>query len=277
LAGEPAGWRRLRAGRLVLVVDPDFEAAAREAGLLAPDALARVFASPTGAEGRAPTAILPLPGMQARLLLRRLHHGGLLGPLLGASFLGLSRVLAELRVTQALREAEAPVPRPALALGRRRIGPVFECALGTVLEEGAQDALAFLESAPEPARVQRAARAAGEAVRRLHDAGGHHADLHVKNLLIRESGESVECRVVDLDRARLEVALTPAERIAQLARLWRSLVKRGVLEQVGPRGCARFIGAYCGEDRALRRALWRHLPRERRRTALHTWRYRAVG
>jgi hypothetical protein len=277
LPGEPAGWRRLRAGRLVLVVDPDFEAAAREAGLLAPDALARVFASPAGAQGRAPTAILPLPGMRTHLLLRRLRHGGLLGPLLGASFLGLSRVLAELRVTVALREAEAPVPRPALALGRRRLGPLFECALGTVLEEGAQDALAFLESAPEPARVLRAARAAGEAVRRLHDAGGHHADLHVKNLLIREHDESVECRVVDLDRARLEVALTPAERIAQLARLWRSLVKRGVLERVGPRGCARFVGAYCRDDRALRRALWRHLPRERRRTALHTWRYRAAG
>jgi hypothetical protein len=273
----PPGWRRLRTGHALLVVDPDFEAAARQAGLLAPDALQSAFAAPAGATGRAPTAIVSLPGRKERLLLRRLRHGGLLGPLLGASFLGLARALAELRVTAALREAGAPVPRPVLALGRRRVGPLFECAVATVLEEGALDALAFLESAPEPARVLRAARAAGEAVRRLHDAGGRHADLHVKNLLIREQGELVECRVVDLDRARLEVGLTPAERIAQLARLWRSLLKRGVLARVGARGCARFLGAYCGDDRALRRALWRHQPRERRRTALHTWRYRRAG
>jgi hypothetical protein len=273
----PPGWRRLRAGRALVVVDPDFEAPARQAGLLAPDALRSAFAAPSGAAGRAPTAIVTLPGREERLLLRRLRHGGLLGPLLGGSFLGTGRARAELRVTAALREAGAPVPRPVLALGRRRLGPLFECAVATVLEEGARDALAFLESAPEPARVLRAARAAGEAVRRLHDAGGRHADLHVKNLLIREQGERVECRVVDLDRARLEVGLTPAVRTAQLARLWRSLLKRGVLGRVGARGCARFLAAYCGEDRALRRALSRHLPRERQRTALHVWRYRAPG
>jgi hypothetical protein len=60
----------------------------------------------------------------------------------------------------------------------------------------------------------------------------------------------------------------------ELMRLYRSLVKRGLLEQVGPRGCARFFAAYVDRDRALRRALLAHLPRERRRVALHALGYR---
>jgi hypothetical protein len=62
--------------------------------------------------------------------------------------------------------------------------------------------------------------------------------------------------------------------MSQLMRLFRSLRKRGVLGTVGARGCARFFGAYCGDDRLLRRALFAHVDRELRRVALHAWRYR---
>ena len=56
-------------------------------------------------------------------------------------------------------------------------------------------------------------------------------------------------------------------------RLYRSLRKRGLQGAVGRRGCAAFLGAYAGGDRALRRALLVHLPRERLRVALHALRY----
>jgi hypothetical protein len=57
--------------------------------------------------------------------------------------------------------------------------------------------------------------------------------------------------------------------MAELMRLHRSLVKRGLLARVGMRGCARFFAAYTAGDRELRRALLRQLPRERVRLALH--------
>jgi tRNA A-37 threonylcarbamoyl transferase component Bud32 len=114
----------------------------------------------------------------------------------------------------------------------------------------------------------------GRAVRRFHDEGGRHSDLHVKNLLIRERGDTTECIVIDLDKARITPGLTPGERMAQIMRLFRSLLKRGVLEPVGSRGCARFFGAYCGKDRLLRRALWRRVDRELRKVAIHKLGYR---
>jgi hypothetical protein len=60
----------------------------------------------------------------------------------------------------------------------------------------------------------------------------------------------------------------------QLMRLHRSLVKHGLLAQLGERGCARFFASYTGKDRSLRSALLRQLPRERARLALHTLGYR---
>jgi 3-deoxy-D-manno-octulosonic acid kinase len=207
-------------------------------------------------------------------MVRRLHHGGWLAPLLDGWFLGLGRPLRELAVTAELRAAGAPVPRPAFAWGVRRAGPFTRAAVATWRERDAADALAFLTAAPDRARLLPACEALGRAVRRFHDAGGRHGDLHVKNLLLRERDGRFEGIVIDLDEARVTPGLTPGERMAQLMRLFRSLRKRGVLERVGPRGCARFFRAYCGDDRALRRALWARVDRELRKIALHAWRYR---
>jgi 3-deoxy-D-manno-octulosonic acid kinase len=271
----PRGFQHLQRGPVELVVAADLEAAALERGLLEADALERAFAAPAG-HGRAPTALLALAPGGPRLHLRRLVHGGLLGPLFGDRFFGLERPVSELAVTQRLREAGVPVPRPALVLARRVLGPLRACAVGTVFEEETVDAAELLAAGPEPARVLRAAAAAGRSVRRLHDAGGRHADLHVKNLLLRERGDATECVVVDLDKARIASDLTPAERMTELMRLFRSLVKRGLLERVGSRGCARFLSAYCGDDRRLRAALRRRLAAELRKVEVHRVGYRAT-
>jgi tRNA A-37 threonylcarbamoyl transferase component Bud32 len=272
----PRGFKRLERGRIELVVDAELEERVRALGLLEDDALGRAFAAPSG-HGRAPTALLELGPGAPRLHLRRLIHGGLLGPLLGSAFLGSGRSLSELRVTRRLHDAGAPVPRPALALSRRLAGPLRTCVVGTCFEENAIDAAELLASAPDAERVLRAAEAAGLAVRRFHDAGGRHADLHVKNLLLREAPGATSCVVVDLDKARIASDATPGERMGELMRLFRSLVKRGLLDRVGARGCARFFSTYCGEDRRLRVALRRRLPAELRKVAVHRVGYRAAG
>jgi len=260
-------------GRVLLVVDPALEEAARLLSLHSADGVDRHFARGSGGTGRADTALVEVPGSTEALVLRRLLHGGVLGPMLGRLFLGTSRPLRELRVTGELRRAGAPVPRPALALGRRVAGPFWNLVVGTYREPGAVDALAFLESEPDRPRLLRAAEAVGNAVRRFHDEGGQHADLHVKNLLIRETGDTAECIIIDLDKARITPGITPGERMAQIMRLFRSLLKRDLLERVGSRGCSRFFTAYCGADRRLRRALWRRVDRELRKVALHRLRY----
>jgi len=258
--------------------------AVRAAGLLEPPRLAALLAGDgvppgggapetgaTGAEGRSRTAVVSLPG-GPRLLLRPLRHGGVLAPLTRDLYLGLGRPRRELAVSERLRAAGAAVPAPALALGLRGPGPCWRLVLGTELEEGAEDAVAFLARRPARARLLAAAGAAGRAVRRFHDAGGAHPDLHVKNLLVREGpGGAPPCEVlvIDLDRARIEAVRPARARMAELMRLLRSLVKRDLLTQVGVRGCVRFFSAYVGGDRALRRALLAHRAREERRIARH--------
>lgn len=274
--GTPAGFLRLDApGGVVLVVEPEFAAAARALGLHEAGGLERALAAgAAGApEGRGPVAILPF-GPAERLCLRRLRRGGLLAAFRPEGLSGLARPLAELEVTARLRAAGAPVPRPVLVAGARRTDGGWDAAVGTRFEPEAQDALDFLLSAPDPARVRRGAFAAGRAVRRFHDAGGRHADLHVKNLLLRETEQGMEVLVIDLDRTRIEREVAPRARFTEIMRLWRSLVKRRVAPRVGPRGCARFLAGYTDGDRDLRRALLASLGRERLRLAIHGLHYR---
>jgi Ser/Thr protein kinase RdoA (MazF antagonist) len=145
--------------------------------------------------------------------------------------------------------------------------------VGSVHEEDTQDGVAFLTDRPGHALILRAAAAAGEAVRRFHAAGGCHADLHVGNLLLREGHAGTSALLIDLDRARVVGEVGARERMAELMRLYRSLVKRGLQDVVGSRACARFLAAYTAGDRELRRKLLSHLPRERLRLALHALHY----
>jgi Lipopolysaccharide kinase (Kdo/WaaP) family len=270
---EPTGFRITREPGRVTAADEGLYPALAAAGLLDPSRLVRRLAEAEGGPGgRGPTVVVRLDP-DVRVLVRPLRRGGWLGPWLGASLLGPERPLAELTATAALRGAGAPVPRAAFAIAWRRRGPVWSGALGTLFEEDAQDALAFLASRPCPERLRLALRSAGRAVRRFHDAGGAHADLHLKNLLVRESAGSCEVLVVDLDRARVLSAVGPGERMAELMRLLRSLRKRGLLDAVGRRGCALFFGAYLGGDRVLRRRMRARLGVERLRLKLHAIAY----
>jgi len=225
-----------------------------------------------GAEGRAATTLLSWPGGGPELLVRSLHHGGWLGGLLGTRFLDLWRPVRELVVTAALHARGVPVPEPAFAAGERRSGS-WRLALATGAETDVGDGIAFLSRPREPATVLRATASAGRAIRAFHDAGGLHADLHVKNLLVRLASDGSDVLVIDLDQATLGSPPQPAARMRQLMRLYRSLEKRDLLAPVGARGLAVFLAAYCAGDRELRAALLRHRDAELRRIAWHrlTW------
>lgn len=258
------------------VVDfqPDFTEALVRVGLFDADGFARLESAEALATGRAQTRVLALPGRTEKAVLRWLRHGGLIGPWLGGAFVGVARPRRELIVNAALRAAGAPVPAPLFCAARRTFGPVVEAVFATVLETQTEDALAFLTSAPADARVLSACAAAGRAVRRFHDAGGRHADLHLKNLLLRERTDGTEVLIVDLDRARANAVPNATRRLREIARLDRSLARRGVRERVGARGIARFFAAYCDGDRMLRRTLVAGFARERRRLAWHAIGYR---
>jgi hypothetical protein len=246
-------------------------AAVRAAGWLLPARVEAALAAADAAQGRA--ALARVEAGAASLALRAVRHGGVFARALGGALGGPARPLAEIAANVRLAARGAPVPRPAFA-GAWRHGIVWHGVVATHWEDGAADGERFLGSAPPPARIAAAIAAAAHAIRRFHDAGGSHPDLHAKNLLLRARDDAFEALVIDLDGARVESEVSSRRRMEQLMRLYRSLVKRGLLAAIGPRGADAFLDAYANGDTALRRALLARLPAERRRIARHALLYR---
>jgi 3-deoxy-D-manno-octulosonic acid kinase len=273
--GAPPGataFRTIATAAGTLVVDAAFEAAARALGLPAREAVAALLAAAPAEHGRSRTASVPLPGRAERLHLRPVRHGGWLAPVWRDRVAGLARPVAELHVTEALRARGAPVPRAVLVAGFRA-PPLWQAVVGTLQIEGARDGVAWLAARPPEAALLATAEAAGRAVRRFHDAGGRHADLHVKNLLVRD-GDAPRVFVIDLDKGRAGEPPSARRRMRELMRLRRSLVKRGLLEQAGEAARRAFFSGYVAGDERLARALLACYARERRSGDLHARLYR---
>ena len=267
----PGGYGTWSEGDTTLVLRTDLADALRAAGVADPDAAAAAAgAAARTFQGRGRPVSFPVPGAGLRVVARRYLRGGLLRGVAPGLFPGSGRFLRELRVSDALCRAGAPVPEP-LGLVVHKVGA--GAARGWFLSreaEGAEDLLTLLLRLPPGDRARRdALRAAGRAVRRLHDAGGLHADLHAKNLLVLPDGNVL---AADLDGARLVPGgLGRDPRARQILRLDRSLVKLGFRtgRAVPASDRRRLVRAYLGEDRPTREESVRWRRRQKSELARH--------
>ena len=207
-------------------------------------------ALPEGAQmhGRAAHPVLSLGGALGRVVVRQCCHGGVFGKLRGRLFWGASRALNELRVCTEARERGAPVPEAAGVVAIRR--GVGLCRLLVLTREIPQavDLRQLIESglALSPAQRREIVTAAAQAVAACHKVGLYHADLHVKNVLVQSAqGPEPKAYVIDLDKATLHDVLTSRQRLANLARLSRSIEKWPVVRRaVSIRDKLRFFHEY---------------------------------
>ncbi len=269
----PEGFRVLREDGDTLVLREEWADGLVAAGVRDPEGAA--LAAGEGVrhfDGRGRPASFPVPGVDGlRVVARRYLHGGVLRGLTGGLFPGAGRFLRELRLLEDLHREGVPVPRPAGLVVR---GGPAGTARGWMLTREIEDVedLRALLLRTEPGDVARAVAlvAAGRAVRRLHDAGVLHADLHVKNILVpRDGGPAV---VIDLDDAqRLPGGLRREQRVTQIQRLDRSLEKLSV--KAGARLARtdrwRLVHAYMGDDRPSREERDRWVRRHRAHLARH--------
>lgn len=185
----------------------------------------------TALRGRGAVVSAPIPGRPGeRMVVRRYRHGGALRFFGSLMLLAAGRPFAELRALAAAGEAGVPAARPIAALSRGLAPGLSRGLLATAEEPGCVDLLEALRSRQLGRSERRAlSRGLARAVRRLHDAGIFHADLHVKNVLVRESSPDGGVVLVDFDRARvLGRPLPPRLRYRNLFRLDRSLEKTGL-------------------------------------------------
>lgn len=204
----PPGFTTSRTGRVTLVYREDMPFLVKLARL--PSDHAR----PSGLSGRRAIRVVE-PGMVVRTVV----HGGLLRNLTGDRFLAATRSLRELETSLIL--ADRGIPTPEILAIRITRGLLFvRLEVASRLVPEASDLLAFLEANPDDTREY--LRKAGSLIRRMHDCGVYHADLHVKNLLLDGSGVLY---VIDLDKARAFDRLPTVLRRMNTNRFERSVRK----------------------------------------------------
>jgi hypothetical protein len=213
-------------------------------------------------------ALLSLRSGDEEFLLRRFTHGGLLRWLTGRRFLDPERPFVEALLSEQLTAAAILTPQVVAARAVRAGAGAWKLDLVTRRVAGGVDLAAELERTSERTRRARLLSAFGAWLRRLHDTGFLHADLHPKNVLVT-GGETparpFELWVLDLDRSVLRPELDARQRTANLARLVRYVARRRQRLGLRTHDLARALAAY-EPLRDARRELWRAVSERTRST-----------
>jgi len=159
-------------------------------------------------------------------LIRLYRHGGFFRGVTGETFFTWPpRPFRELAITEELRRRGLRTVEVYAACVSRPVGPFYRGWLITKQLVGAED----LWSAFQSGMIQRvglevALRAVAESIRAMHREGIYHADLNLKNLLLRVEEHGVACYVIDYDKARFFLGRLPdAMANRNLTRLGRSV------------------------------------------------------
>jgi 3-deoxy-D-manno-octulosonic acid kinase len=178
----PAGWTVERRRRDLLCVRRDVVDALRDAGLGSADDWRDLLERAPGGTGRGATARLELAG-GLRAIVKKMRRGGLAARLWRDRFAGTRRLLANLTVAEEAKRRRIATPAPLALCLRTDLPGLYQAWLMTEEIARARDLLSVMKEGASPPGVLEAAMGL---VRRMHDAGLHHRDLNLGNLLVRE-------------------------------------------------------------------------------------------
>jgi 3-deoxy-D-manno-octulosonic acid kinase len=174
-------------------------------------------------DGRA--KVLVVRDGDARWVLRRYRRGGLVSKIANDTYVwgGLARTRPwrEWQLLAQLRARGLPVPRP-VAAHVHRSGWRYGGHILTELLEGTRPMVDALDRGDW---AQEDWRRLGETLRRFRDAGVHHPDLNVRNILVGSDGR---IHLIDFDKGRLGSDATQWRR--DLQRFRRSIDKHHAIE-----------------------------------------------
>ena len=161
-------------------------------------------------------------------LIRAYRHGGLFRTIATTWFFTWPpRPFRELAVTEELRRRGLRTVEVCAACVSRPAGPFYRGWLITKQLQGAEDLWsAFHSGLIERIGLTAALRAVAGGIRAMHREGVYHADLNLKNILLRIENGAAASYIIDYDRARLFLGRLPiALANRNLARLKRSVLK----------------------------------------------------
>jgi len=202
-------------------------------------------AGPSDMKGRGEVFVLDAGGISC--VVRQYRRGGLLASVFGARGIPLRRAIEELRVALAAHEGNVPTPRPVGIIfdrrGARKRGLFW---LSELLADAGDLASTILSGGLTGQRRAQIAHSVARAVAQMHDAGFVHADLQLRNILIRPLFDgTMGAYIIDWDRAERLGRVTQRAAVRNLIRLDRSLRKWPAIRScVTQRDRLRFLRAY---------------------------------
>jgi tRNA A-37 threonylcarbamoyl transferase component Bud32 len=267
----PPGYQFRQEGRRELLISEGSEAGLRRQGLLNPDGLWEKASRRSHLTGRG--EVLVRRGPRGAVAIRRYRHGGLLRSLTGDLFFFGNRPFQELVVTEQARSAGVPTVK-ILAAVKQKGGWWYRGYLITEYLPAALDLIHYLDQQPLGTKRQKVIEQAAKAVRKIHQKGIYHADLHLKNFLVEE-GKRARVFLIDFDKSRRFASLAPSRRMKNLKRLDRSAEKLRRLGLVLTEGDKRrFCHAYARGDHAIRPYLNRFHERYWWHSLVYRWGWR---
>ncbi|MCF6157711.1 MAG: hypothetical protein E3K32_03870 [wastewater metagenome] len=180
--------------------------------------------------GRGNYISVPLKENHAeRLIIKNYRHGGLFGKLFGGVFLNGDRPLIDIGINEVASQKGVPTAEVIAVTKRMFLGVFYRANFISKEISGAVDIMQFLKESPFE-KIQKQKKviifALIKLIRKMHDIGIYHADLHLKNILIKE-GENGEfdAYIIDLDKSVVSESLTLRQRMKNLQRLDRFIEK----------------------------------------------------
>lgn len=235
----PDGYERRQEGNAFLVVRKEYAEGVIRALSPLYQAWARIAQRRFTARGRAGVASFSLDGGLQPIMVRRYFHGGFFASIGKDLYWGPGRALTELRVAEAARAGGVRTPLPVGILAQPAAGPFWRMAFLSAEISNSEDLIHYCvrlgEYPAETAAIEKRGviREAATQIRLMHNLGIFHADLHLKNLLLRRRvSEPPEVFVIDFDRATIQPALDADRRLANLKRLARSVRKVRVADAI---------------------------------------------
>jgi hypothetical protein len=176
--------------------------------------------------GRGDVYAVPLPGDAEQVVVRHNHHGGFFAPVTRDLFRPPTRAPRELMLSQRLHHYGVATPHMlGYVIYRAPLG--FVRADVTTREVPNSFDLSVAITSSDVDFRARAIGAVSDLLLTLGAVGAHHADLNVKNILLHESGASLEAMVLDIDCVRFDepkiVLELNLERLLRSARKWQTL------------------------------------------------------
>ncbi|MEJ2067094.1 MAG: lipopolysaccharide kinase InaA family protein [Deltaproteobacteria bacterium] len=264
----PSGCRLLREGKRAILVRNRHEEELRNEGLLNPSGLWKRSSPSDHLMGRG--EVLLIKGKQGEVAVRKYRHGGLLRRLTGDLFFFGARPFQEAAVTEEVKSAGVPTVEILAAIIDRRWGGWYRGYLVTRYLSTATDLISYLDEEPQGERRKAVIAKAGEAVKKMHQRGIYHADLHLKNFLVE--GKSSKVYLIDFDKSKVFPRLKPSKRMKNLKRLDRSaekLTRYGLPLSKGDKST--FCRAYTSGDREIRPYMKSYVQRYRWYQRLYRW------